>query len=122
MNEIKLNDRVKKAINTKKLTWEEKKIICEQWKQSGKSKAQFCKEEGISFQTFWGWCNRLWPDAKLPSRPGLTPVRVIDKLPMEPLIEVEVLISNQATLKMSLPLSSLGKLIKELYHATAIIR
>ncbi|MGB3946920.1 MAG: hypothetical protein WBM13_02965 [Bacteroidia bacterium] len=42
----------------KKFSETEKAEYCEAWKQSEKPMSKFCREKGLSFQTFYGWLNR----------------------------------------------------------------
>jgi hypothetical protein len=51
----------------------------------------------------------------------MMPVRVIKQEEIEQQIVVEISLSNQATAKISLPMTSIGRLIQELCHATALL-
>ena len=112
----------KRKINQAKLSWEDKVELCKRWKESGLNKSQFCNKHGLAIPTFCEWCNRVWPHSKKAKAPSMTPVRVINQQEIEQQVVVELLLSNQATAKMSVPMTSIGKLIQELCHATDTIR
>jgi hypothetical protein len=122
MNELMGDTSKKTYTNQSKLSWEEKVDLCKRWKESGLNKSKFCKEQGIPVPTFFEWCKRVWPRTDRQTHPRLTPVRIINKQETEQQIVVELFLPNQATAKISLPLSSIGKLIKELCYATTTIR
>jgi transcription initiation factor TFIID subunit TAF12 len=122
MSEMIVDSSKKRQINQANLSWEDKVELCNRWKESGLNKSQFCKKYGLSITTFCEWCNRVWSRSKKTKAPSMTPVRVINKQEIEQQVVVELLLSNQATAKMSVPMTSIGKLIQELCYATATIR
>lgn len=118
-----MNEAIKKIqANHIKLSWEEKVELCKRWKGSGLNKSQFCKKQGIPVPTFCEWCNRVWPRTDKQIHPKLTPVRIVNKEETDQQVVVELLLPNQAIAKMSIPLSSIGRLIKELCYATPTVR
>lgn len=119
MNEIIVDTSKRRQITQGKLSWEEKVELCKRWKESGLNKSQFCKKHGFALATFCQWCNRVWPR---PKKSSMTPVRIIKQQEIEQQIVVEVSLSNQATVKISLTMTSIGRLIQELCHATATLR
>ena len=120
MNETTIDTLKSRRIRRGKLSWEEKVELCNRWKESGLNKSQFCKKHGLALPTFCEWSNRIWPRTKK-QMPILTPVRIINKpgkKEEEQQIVVELTLGNQAIVKMSLPLSSIGRLMKELSHGS----
>jgi hypothetical protein len=122
MTEVQTNDNHHTKIQKVKLTWEEKKSICEQWKKSGKSQNTFCKEQGIAPQTFWTWCKKLWPK----KQNQLTRVLVVDKKNLEqeePIhTMIEIALPNNGIIRFSLPINKIASLMQEIFHANTIIR
>jgi hypothetical protein len=119
VNEVMRDASKKPQANKRKLSWEEKVELCKRWKESGLNKSQFCKKERIPLPTFCEWCNRVWQRA---NHSKLIPIRIVNKQKMEQQVVVELSLPNQATAKISLPLSNLGMLIKELSDATTTLR
>lgn len=56
-------------------TREQKEELILQWQQSGKSRKQFCQENGITYNSLVGWCKQF-KDKK--SSPGFAEVKVND--------------------------------------------
>jgi hypothetical protein len=54
-------------------TREQKEEIILQWQQSGKSRKEFCQEQGITYNSLVGWCKQF-KDRKVSS--GFTEVKV----------------------------------------------
>jgi len=108
--------------NPYKLSKEEKVELCKRWKESGLNKSQFCKRHGFALPTFCGWCSQVWPRQKKPKQSSMTPVRIINEQEIEHQIVVEVVLPNQTTAKIMLPMGSIGRLLQELCHATATLR
>ena len=54
--------RTKSLMFTPIYTIEEKKVIVDEWMESGLSMAEFCRRKEISTSTFEGWLNRFYPD------------------------------------------------------------
>jgi hypothetical protein len=124
MNQTGVNQPIEKIHDIKKLNWKGKRAICEQWKLSGKSKAQFCKEQRLSLQTFWGWCDRLWPRLNKKGR-DLAPVRIINKndlIKNTSQATLEISLPNQSLIHCKLSIKQLALFIQELSHATSTIR
>ena len=47
---------------TPNYTIEEKKVIVDEWMESGISMAEFCRRRKINDSTFVGWLDRFYPD------------------------------------------------------------
>jgi hypothetical protein len=122
MSEMIVAPLKKRKNKNGKLSWEEKVELCKRWKESGLNKSKFCTKHGLALPTFCEWCYRVWPRPIKPEKSSMTPVRVIKQEESDQQIVVEVSLPNQATAKMSIPLSSIGRLIQELSHATATLR
>ena len=54
-------------------TWQQKEELILQWQQSGKSRKEFCQEQGITYNSLVGWCKQF-KDRKASS--GFTEVKV----------------------------------------------
>jgi transposase-like protein len=108
-----------------KLSWEEKVELCNRWQESGIGRRAFCKQHGVAFATFYGWCNKIWPRSTKKKRSPLSPVRIVNttnETHEEGQLILELSFPNQAMARIKLPLSSMGKLIQELCYAATIIR
>lgn len=106
-------------------TWETKKALCEEWKASGKTKTDFCREKNIGLSTFYSWCNQLWPEQKkerlfLPLQVKKMPS--IESTKAQDQTDVELILSNGNLLRFKLPIKNLITFIQELMHATATVR
>ncbi len=66
---METKDNVQKGWRTR----EQKEEIILQWQQSGKSRKEFCEQQGISYNSLVGWCKQF-KDEKTSS--GFTEVRV----------------------------------------------
>ena len=59
MSKLRLSELESKQMNTTgkftSRTKEEIDLLVELWKQSGKNKAIFCREQNVNYQTFIGW-------------------------------------------------------------------
>ena len=104
-------------------SWDEKKILCEEWKISNKSKRDFCKEKNIPIATFFAWCNKLWPEEKKASR-QLLPVKIkpCDFTDKSDQTEFEIILLNGSKLHFRLATKKIVSFIKELSDAATIIR
>lgn len=124
MNDTQANENHNNQMQKVNRTWEEKKILCEQWKVSGKSKAKFCKEQDIALQTFWTWCEKLWPKAKKQNQ--LARVLVVNEKKLEQdeskQTMVEIVLPNNGIIRFSLPINKIALLMQEIFHANTIIR
>jgi hypothetical protein len=107
-------------------TLEEKKALCEEWKTSGKTKREFCKENNIPIASFFPWCNKLLAESKK-QEANLFPVKIINKPSIssnEPVTQTEIEISfeNGLAVHFTLPIKELVTFIQELSHAITTIR
>lgn len=116
-------NELKKIVNH--YTIEEKQKLCEQWKISGKTKSQFCKEHGIALATFYGWCTNFLPSSKK-EKTNLLPIKIVNekKIVKRDDIEttLEIKITSQMLVCLRLPVKNVVGFIQELANAVAIIR
>lgn len=117
---------IEKKRKAKQRSWEEKKLLCEQWKASGKSKQEFCKENDIPIASFFPWCNKLWPKLKK-QEINLSPVKIVNKSSRSSdsqltQTEIELHLGSGSIIRFKLPIKNLVTFIQELSHAVATIR
>ncbi len=107
----------------RKFSLNDKKKLCEQWQASGLNKHQFCKQQDLVLTAFSKWCHKLLPNNIDVCQKDWAPVALRDNADRvkEP-ISVETLLPNKMILRLSLALSCLNELLKDLYHAAPIIR
>lgn len=108
-----------------KRSCEERKALCEEWKASGKSKREFCRENNIPIASFFPWCNKFLRGSG-EQEINMVPLKIIKQAPdMEPKkleIELELAIEGGHKLRFKLPIKQLVTLIQELSHAVTTIR
>ena len=88
----------------------EKQELIEQWRQSGKSKATFCKESSVSYHSFNDWIRRR-DRKKEKSKPSFVPLKI--KNP-ESAIFTQLILKNGTTVNIyqQVEASYLAALIK----------
>ena len=120
------NHVAKKHSDIKKRTNEDKKVICEQWKVSGKSKSQFCRELGIPLPTFCAWCDKVWLPTKKKNQ-HFSPLHLVNK-PVIKLEEkndltlIEISLPSQSVISFKLSIQNLVTFVREMCHAIATVR
>lgn len=126
MNELAGNVASKKLTRIQR-TWKEQRAYCEEWKASGKTKSQFCRDNGIALPTFCGWCSKVWPVSKDKNQ-HLSPVRMVNKDEIRQKGEradrtkVEITLPSQAVICLNLSINNIAEFIQVMCHAVAIIR
>lgn len=117
--EVKLKRKVTKRSN------EERKALCEQWKVSGKSKREFCKENNIPIASFFPWCVKFLTESGK-QETNMVPVKMITQpagMETQKLdTELELTIGGDHKLRFKLPIRQLVTFIQELSHAVTTIR
>ena len=112
--------KIKNLVKSK----EERQILCEEWKKSGKSKIEFCKEINIPLGTFTHWCKKLWPSAK--KRAAMVPVKIVNNhltFAENKVEDTEVRLEIRNTnVCFKLPIKNLVTFIQKLSHAVTAIR
>jgi hypothetical protein len=106
-------------------TLEEKKALCEEWKASGKTKSNFCKEKNIPLATFFPWCKKFTDTKK--EVPNILPVKIINKAQVLAKAaidqtEIELHLGSSTVVRFKLPMKEIVTFIQELSHAVATIR
>lgn len=106
----------------RKFSLNDKQKLCEAWQASGLNKHQFCKQKDLVLTAFSKWCNRFLLNTDACQK-NWAPVVLQDNLSKvkEP-ISVEILLPNKMIMRLSLALTCLNELLKDLYHATPTIR
>lgn len=64
---------IQNNVQKSRRTREQKEELILQWQQSGKSRKEFCQENGITYNSLVGWCKQL-KDKK--TSPGFAEVKV----------------------------------------------
>jgi len=59
-----------------RLTSDQKRNLISQWEESGKSKKQFAKENGLNYYTFAGWCYKEKRKKSSQVNSGFSQVRI----------------------------------------------
>jgi hypothetical protein len=122
--ELNLKKDIYESIRPYKLT-QKQKSLCELWKSSGLKASEFCKQHKLAMSTFYGWCQKLWPHPKKASRKKFIPVITsaitteIDKVNQA---NIEIVLPNQAIIRVNLPTVGIATFIQELCYASTIIR
>jgi hypothetical protein len=76
------------------------RIVIGRWRRSGQSVRTFCRAEGISEPSFYGWRRRLEP-ADQP-KPAFLPVHLVANQADQPATQaIEVVLVNGRTLRVS---------------------
>lgn len=121
------HDRVLLGKSKKTYSEDEKRELCCQWKASALSLQEFCRRNKLAKSSLYGW-SRRYPcvDAADAIKkvnafsPVMLPITAISRT-AEP-ITIEMVLPNQAQLRLSLQEDRLVSFLQELCHATATIR
>jgi hypothetical protein len=99
------------------LSAEEKSDLYERWKQLGWSQGRFCKKHGLPLDMFNGWCKQMegMQQSDFCEVTLATPTR-------SDVMTVELTFSNQITARIQANEQQFGFLLREMLHATSIIR
>ena len=127
-----------KKLNVSDLKWKERVALCKEWKKTGLSANEFCRQKGLTHSTFHSWCKKLKEsDTEInhPSSKNMRYSRQVDvERNLEPIIlsndtqdllkqiPVEIGLPNQILVKISLSIPELKKLLGELCNAATIVR
>jgi hypothetical protein len=117
--------------DVKSITKENKKALCEEWQSLGITASEFCRERGLVRSTFHGWCKELNLPLKNKKR-VLTKKSNTNWIPLthtndqsrelQGFKSIEIKISNQMIMKLSLSMDDIQLLLGGLCNATTIIR
>lgn len=108
-----------------RLTWLEKEELCKAWHRSGLSKQGFCAQKNINISTFAGWCSRFNSETPQLSGNLLCPINITDikvSMPIAEPIVLEISFPNAITAKVKATVGQFSHLLREIMHATAVIR
>ena len=99
------------------LSSKEKAELYKRWKQLGWSQGRFCKKNGIPLDIFNDWCNKMegTSSSNFCELTLATP-------PQSEVMTVELTFSNQITARIQANEHQFGFLLREMLHATSIIR
>lgn len=107
----------------KHLSLQEKRKIVDEWKKSGLSKHEFCKERGVITTTFYGWCKQAARAGDRAENNPLAPVAVVKKSSelhggQTGEAEAEIFLPNQAIVRLRTPVETLIAVIRGLSDAS----
>lgn len=103
------------------LTAEEWESHIQAWEGTSLSKAEYCRQQGVVKDQFHYWYGKLRKDKVICADDAF--VKVVSKQGIQSdSVMVEINFPSQMQFNLALPLTQLINLIKELSHATAIIR
>ncbi len=126
MEKLDSGEKFGTGLKDKKLSWAEKKVLYERWKESGLNKNKFCKQVGLRLSTFCSWCTRL-EKTKVVSENALCPIKIKAEGPMvrresEEEVSIELKFPNQMAANVKIKGAQLGYFLKELADAGEVIR
>lgn len=126
MEEAEDSKEIKVIVRKKqKLSLEAKRELCKAWAASGESKKAFCQKHGLTSSAFYRWQNAVSKEKKQTQQRDFVP---IIHLPKKDIIEeskktvIEVILPNQAIIRMTLPMVGVVPFIQELCHAVTTLR
>ena len=111
----------------KQLSPDERRALCQQWKTSGLSRSEFCRQHGVPLSSFHHWLSGKSLNGvrlNLKKNQDWVPVTVKetpDPITEEPLL-LEMVLPNQIRLKLSVTSSKINSIIEELSHANTALR
>ena len=127
-----------KKLNVSNLNWKARVALCKEWKKSGLSANEFCRQKGLTHSTFHSWCKKLKEsDAEInhpPSKSMRYSRQVNPERNLEPIMLsndtqdllkqmlVEISLPNQILVKIFLSIPELKKLLGELCNAVTVVR
>lgn len=116
-----------KVKKRRKFSLYNKRKLCEQWKASGLNKNKFCIQNQLAISVFSKWCNKLLPNDNKELKDDWIPVVLSDKAHLEQQeqqqqMSVEIMLPNKMVVRLSLALTCLDTLLKELCNGSTIIR
>lgn len=109
-----------KKLNVSNLNWKARIALCKEWKKSGLSANEFCRQKGLTHSTFHSWCKKL---KESNAERNLEPIMLSnDTQDLLKQIPVEIGLPNQILVKISLSIPELKKLLGELCDAVTVVR
>lgn len=119
-----------------RLSRETKAGLYEKWKKSGLGKSSFCRREGLSPGLFYKWCVQVvgekrrkqalgidgFDAALLKGSMKLRPVELVGAKAVAEPMALEMSLPGEVKVRLSVELSHVGQLLRELIHATTTLR
>lgn len=105
----------------KKYSTQEKRNYYTAWQNAGMSKAQFCKEQGLSIDHFHYWCSQFKKQIMIPPK-QFVPIVAKASMVIAEKISVEMRLPNQVQLLIPINHNQLISFIQELCCAITVIR
>lgn len=111
----------------KQLNPDERRALCQQWKTSGLSRSEFCRQHGVALSSFHHWLSgKRLKGARLNLKYNQDWVPVTVKKTPEPITEepllLEIVLPNQMRVKLAVTSSKINSIIEELSHANTALR
>jgi len=111
----------------KQLNPDERRTLCQQWKTSGLSRSEFCRQHGVALSSFHHWLSgKRLNGVRLNLKNNQDWVPVALKTTPDPITEetllLEMILPNQIRLKLALPSSKINSIIEQLSHANTALR
>ncbi len=111
----------------KQLNPDERRALCQQWKTSGLSRSEFCRQHGVALSSFHHWLSgKRLNGARLNLKYNQDWVPVTVKKTPEPITEepllLEIVLPNQMRVKLAVKPSKINTIIEELSHANTALR
>ena len=119
-----------------RLSREAKAGLYEKWKKSGLSKSSFCRREGLSLSLFYKWCVQVVREERRKEGLGidgfdatllngsmkLRPVELVRAKAVAEPMALEVSLPGEVKVRLSVEMSAVGQLLRELIDATNPLR
>jgi transposase-like protein len=113
-------------IPRKKLSPDERRALCEQWKTSDLSQSEFCRQQGVALSSFYQWLSgRRLDNVRLPKKniPAWAPLEIKNtQKNLEEPLSIEIVLPNNIMLKLSVAYSKINSVIEQLNHANTTVR
>lgn len=104
----------------KRYSAQDKRAYCELWRKSTLTKIEFCKLNGISKSSLYRWMQDI--AFKEPSTFSQVVIHNEDNSQNVSNTAIEIVLPNEVRLKMCIEFQHLRAIIREVSHASAIIR
>jgi hypothetical protein len=110
----------------KKTGPDERRALCQEWRTSGLSQAEFCKQHNVALSSFHQWLSGKRLDGPKPpvkDIPAWVPMKIKNTSTIaEEFIVIELMLPNKIGLKLPIAYSKINSVIEQLCHANTIIR
>jgi len=122
---VKKDNLEQSNLSLKKIVFsdEEKIALCKNWQASDLTFSAFCAKHRVSKSSIYKWQKIFFPLCKEQEVPSFIKLQPATQESIEPVkISIELKLNHGLSLNLSLPANHAALLIKELNHATPIIR